>query len=325
MRAFAYQRATSVAEAVATGLASATSFVAGGTTLLDLVKLDVMRPEQVIDVNRLPLARVEILPDGGLRVGALVRNSDLAWHPAVQERYPVLSAALLSGASPQLRNMATTGGNLMQRTRCPYFRDNHSACNKREPGSGCAALEGCNRSHAILGGSDACIATHPSDMCVALAVLDATVELEGPGSRRSVPFAAFHLLPGRTPEREHALEPGELITAVTLPPAPSGARQQYVKLRDRESFEFALASAAVLLTREGDRIGEARVAFGGVATKPWRSAAAEQVLRGAPATLETFRAASAAALREAQPRRHNAFKLSLARRALERALSDAVS
>ncbi|MES2695751.1 MAG: xanthine dehydrogenase family protein subunit M, partial [Verrucomicrobiota bacterium] len=299
------------------------SFVAGGTTLIDLVKLDVMRPTRLLDINRLPLAQIESLPDGGLRIGALVRNSDLAWHATVKERYPVLSEALLSGATAQLRNMATTAGNLMQRTRCPYFRDNVSACNKRTPGSGCAALEGYNRLHAVLGGSESCIATHPSDMCVALAVLDATIHVQAAnGGERTIPFADFHLLPGNTPEREHALRLGELITAVTLPPPPVGARQHYLKLRDRESFEFALASAAIVAVRDGDVIREARVALGGVGTKPWRSPDAEAALRGKPATEATFEAAATAALRGAHGREHNAFKIPLAQQALRRALSE---
>jgi xanthine dehydrogenase YagS FAD-binding subunit len=325
MRAFAFQRTASIADALAAhGPSPAVSFVAGGTTLLDLVKLDVMRPERLVDINRLPLAQIETQPDGGLRIGALVRNSDLASHPEVKQRFPVLSAALLSGASPQLRNMATTAGNLMQRTRCPYFRDNLSPCNKREPGSGCAALDGYNRIHAVLGGSDDCIATHPSDMCVALAVLDATIQVQGPGGERTIPFAEFHLVPGRTPEKEHALRPDELITAVMLPAPPRGARQHYLKLRDRESFEFALASVALVITRDGDRIGEARVALGGVGTKPWRSAAAENALRGQPATEASFAAAAEAALRGAQPRQHNAFKIPLAQQAIRRALHEAL-
>jgi xanthine dehydrogenase YagS FAD-binding subunit len=325
MRAFAFQRAASVADALAAHPAApATAFVAGGTTLIDLVKLNVMRPDRVIDINRLPLSMIESLPDGGLQVGALVRNSDLAWHPVVKERFPVLSAALLSGASAQLRNMATTAGNLMQRTRCPYFRDNRSACNKREPGSGCAALEGYNRQHAVLGGSEACIATHPSDMCVALAVLDAAIQVQGAERKRTIPFSNFHLLPGNTPECEHSLRPGELITGVTLPPPPAGARQHYLKLRDRESFEFAIASVALVIVRDDDRISEARVALGGVATKPWRSADAEDVLRGAQVGDDAFRAAAEAALRGARPLRHNAFKVALARQAVRRALADAL-
>ena len=326
MRAFAFQRVQSVSEALtARGSSPDVAFVAGGTTLIDLVKLDVMRPARVVDVNRLPLARVESTPDGGLRIGALVRNSDLAWHAEVRTRYPVLSAALLSGTSPQLRNMATTAGNLMQRTRCPYFRDGLSPCNKREPGSGCAAWDGVNRLHAVLGGSEDCIATHPSDMCVALAILEATIVVESPRGERSIPFGEFHLLPGRTPEREHALAADEIITAVVLPPPPAGSRQHYLKLRDRESFEFALASAAVLVTRDGDTIREARVALGGVGTKPWRSPAAEAALRGRPANSDTFRAAADAALREATPRPHNAFKIPLARQAVERALTQALA
>ncbi|HVS52728.1 MAG TPA: xanthine dehydrogenase family protein subunit M [Opitutaceae bacterium] len=326
MRAFAFHRPPSVADAIDAHSASGTnSFVAGGTTLIDLVKLDVMRPERVIDINRLPLAQIETLPDGRLKIGALVRNSDLAWHAEVKARYPVLSAALLSGASPQLRNMATTAGNLMQRTRCPYFRDNLSPCNKRAPGSGCAALDGYNRMHALLGASEACIATHPSDMCVALAALDATIVVQGSAGERAIPFGEFHLLPGDTPEKEHALGAGELITAIVLAPPPAGARQHYLKLRDRESFEFALASVAVVASLDGDRFGDVRLALGGVATKPWRSRAAEEVLRGAPANDATFRAAAEAALRDARPRRHNAFKVTLAQQAIRRALAEVVA
>lgn len=327
MRAFGFQRTGTVAEAVAAhGAGTDAAFVAGGTTLIDLVKLDVMRPGRLVDINRLPLAQIERLGDGALRIGALVRNSELAWHSDVQARFPVLSAALLSGATAQLRNMATTAGNLLQRTRCPYFRDNRSPCNKREPGSGCAALEGYNRSHALLGGSEACIATHPSDMCVALAVLNATVQVQtGAGRERTIAFADFHRLPGDTPERETALEAGELITAVTLAPPLADTRHAYIKLRDRESFEFALASAAVIVSRDGDRIRDARVAFGGIATKPWRSAAAEAALRGAAANETTFRTAADAALRDAQPRKHNGFKLELAKQALVRALAEALA
>lgn len=323
MRAFAFQRSTSVDDAVAQHNASAANaFLAGGTTLVDLVKLDVMRPERVVDINRLPLTTIDRLPDGRLKIGALVRNSDLAWHADVQRDYPVLSAALLSGASPQIRNMATTAGNLMQRTRCPYFRDNISPCNKREPGSGCAALEGYNRMHAVLGGSPACIATHPSDMCVALAALDAEILVHGERGERTIPLRDFHLLPGSAPEREHALAAGELITAVILPRPLPDARQHYLKLRDRESYEFALASVAVIVALDGSRIREARVALGGVATKPWRARAAEDVLRGAPPTAETFHAAAIAALRDAEPRKFNAFKVPLAQQAIQRALAE---
>lgn len=324
MRPFSFHRSTSVTDAIAAhGDSPDHAYVAGGTTLLDLVKLDVMRPEEVVDINRLPLSAIERLPDGRLRIGALVRNSTLAWDERVRRDYPVLAEALLSGASPQLRNMATTAGNLMQRTRCPYFRDNVSACNKRDPGSGCAALDGYNRSHALLGTSDACIATHPSDMCVAMAALDATIALDGPDGGREVAFADFHLLPGDTPHLEHELRPGELITAVTLPPPITGAHHRYLKLRDRESYEFALASAAVIVACDGGRIREARIALGGVATKPWRAYAAEEALRGKPPTPQAFAGAADAALRDARPREHNAFKLPLARQAILRALEEA--
>jgi xanthine dehydrogenase YagS FAD-binding subunit len=254
-----------------------------------------------------------------------VRNSDLAWHAGVQRDYPVLSAAILSGASAQIRNMATTAGNLMQRTRCPYFRDNVSPCNKREPGTGCAAREGFNRMHAILGGSEACIATHPSDLCVALAVLDAEIIVHRRDAEHRIPFRDFHLLPGTSPEKEHALERGDLIMAVRVPTLPAGSRQRYVKLRDRESFEFALASAAVVLWLEGKVVADVRLALGGVATKPWRCPAAEAALRGAPATVESFRMAAAAAVRDAQPYEHNGFKVSLVQQAIVRALTEAVA
>jgi xanthine dehydrogenase YagS FAD-binding subunit len=323
MRAFGFHRSTTVEDAVARqGASPGAAFVAGGTTLIDLVKLDVMRPERVIDINRVPLSTIERGRDGRWFIGALVRNSELAWHAELSRDFPVLSAAILAGASTQIRNMATTAGNLMQRTRCPYFRDNLSPCNKREPGSGCAALDGFNRSHAVLGGSEACIATHPSDMCVALAALAADVTLRGPGGERSVALRDFHLLPGDTPEKETVLQPGELITGVRLPVLARGSRQHYLKLRDRESFEFALVSAAVLVWLDGGRIQDARVALGGVGTKPWRAIPAEDALRGAEPNAETFRAAAALALHGAQPRRHNAFKVPLARQVLERALAE---
>jgi xanthine dehydrogenase YagS FAD-binding subunit len=322
MRPFALHRATDSAGAVHQHRATRDSaYLAGGTTLIDLVKLDVMRPAQVIDVNRLPLAAIEPRPDGRLEIGALVRNSDLAWHATVRRDYPVLAEAILSGACAQVRNMATTAGNLMQRTRCPYFRDNVSPCNKRDPGSGCAALAGWNRPHAILGGSEACIATHPSDLCVALAALEAEVVVAGTDGERTIPIGDFHLLPGNTPDREHALRHDELITAVILPAPMPGARSWYLKLRDRQSFEFALASAAVVLRVDGDKIADARVALGGVGTKPWRSPEAERVLRGASADETTFRRAADAALREARPLEHNAFKVELARRVLVRTLA----
>jgi xanthine dehydrogenase YagS FAD-binding subunit len=323
MRPFAFARSGSIADALAShGPQSSVSFLAGGTTLLDLVKLDVMQPQRVVDINRLPLARIESLANGGLRIGALVRNSDLAWDASVREHYPVLSAAILAGASPQLRNMATTAGNLMQRTRCPYFRDNVSPCNKRQPGAGCAAMDGYNRSHAILGGGEACIATHPSDMCVALAALDAVVVLQSSEGERRLPMLEFHRLPGETPHLEHELRPGELITAVELPPPLRGARQHYLKIRDRESYEFALVSVAASIVMEDRRIRECRLALGGVATKPWRATAAEGLLRGAAPADPIFQAAAASVVESARPREHNGFKVALARQAITRVLQD---
>ncbi|HSS51446.1 MAG TPA: xanthine dehydrogenase family protein subunit M [Thermoanaerobaculia bacterium] len=302
------------------------AFVAGGTTLVDLLRLDVMTPNALVDVNALPLAGIETLPGGGVRIGAMVRNSDLANDSTIRKRYPVLSEALLSGASPQLRNMATVGGNLMQRTRCYYFRDAVSPCNKRQPGSGCAALGGYDRIHAVLGTSDKCIATHPGDMPVALAALDAVVHTRRPGGgARAIPLTDFHVSYGDDPARESVLEHGELITAVELPAVPWFARSTYLKVRDRASYEFALASAAVALDLErGGRIRAARVALGGVATKPWRSREAEQVLTGGKAEEATFRAAAEAALRGARPQRNNGFKIELAKRTLARALAMAV-
>lgn len=323
MRPFTFHHSTTIDDALTQAEHGAgAAFVAGGTTLIDLVKLDVMHPRRVVDINDLPLTDVERLPGGGLRIGALVRNSALAWNDDVKTRYPVLSAALLSGASPQLRNMATTGGNVMQRTRCAYFRDNISPCNKREPGSGCAAMDGYNRSHAILGVSEACLATHPSDMCVALAALDATLLLKSPSGQRELPFTDFHYLPGDTPHLENALRERELIVAVVLPPPMPDAHSRYLKLRDRESFEFALASVAAVLAFDGDRIRDVRIALGGVATKPWRSLDAEHALRGQRAHRGIFEAAATKVLREARPRQHNAFKVPLTRQVIVRALED---
>jgi xanthine dehydrogenase YagS FAD-binding subunit len=322
MKNFEYARAKSVDEAIGLhGVGGGTEFLAGGTTLLDLIKLDVMQPSRVVDVNRLDLAKIQWQSDGGVRIGAMVRNSDLAHDREIRERFPVLAEALLSGASPQLRNMATTGGNVLQRTRCPYFRDNFSACNKRKPGSGCAAMDGFNRSHAVLGTSEHCIATHPSDMCVALAVLDTEVVVQGNAGERSIPFGEFHLLPGATPHKEFALGPDELITAVTLPAIPAGARSWYLKARDRASFEFALASVAAVLVQDGAKIISARIALGGVATKPWRAREAEASLQGATAGRTAFETAADLALRGAQPREHNAFKIELARRVIVRTLA----
>jgi len=295
-------------------------FLGGGTTLIDLMKLNVETPARVLDINRLPLDKIEATSDGGLKIGALVRNSDLANDAKVQKDYSVLSQALLQGASAQIRNMATVGGNLLQRTRCVYFRDIAMGCNKREPGTGCPAITGHNRTLAILGASEHCIATNPSDMCVALATLEATVHIQGPKGTRTVAFNDFHLLPGNTPHRETVLEPGDLITHVTLPPPIAGSKQLYLKLRDRASYEFALASAAVVLTTASGNITRARVAFGGVGTKPWRSHEAEAALTGKPATDATFRQAAEAALRNAKPQSENKFKIELAKRCLTHAL-----
>jgi xanthine dehydrogenase YagS FAD-binding subunit len=323
MQSFEFQRARDALSAIAAGAKSGTRFVAGGTTLLDLMKLNVERPEHIIDINGLPLDEVEPLADGGLKIGATVRNSALAHHPIVQRDYAVLSQALLAGASGQLRNMATTGGNLLQRTRCMYFRDTSMPCNKREPGSGCSAIGGANRTLAILGTSEHCIATNPSDMNVAMAALEATIHVQGINGERSIPIADFHLLPGSTPQRETLLEPGDLITHVTLPPPMPGNRSLYLKLRDRASYEFALASAAVVINVEGGRIARARIALGGVGTKPWRSTEAEEVLAGQRVGERAFRRAADAALRDARPQSQNGFKVELARRCLVHALNEA--
>lgn len=319
MREFEYERAEGIEDAIASASArSGSSYLAGGTTLVDLVKLDVQRPSKLIDVCRLPMDTIRQGEDGGLVVGANVRNSDLAWHATVRSDYQALSEALLSGASPQLRNMATTAGNIMQRTRCPYFRDNYSPCNKRAPASGCAARGGYNRSHGILGGSESCIATHPSDMCVALAALEASIVAKGENEARTIPFGDFHLLPGDTPQLEHALEPDELITAITLPPASEGSASAYLKSRDRDSFEFALASAAVSFALEDGRIAKPRVALGGVATKPWRAFRAETYLAGRSPNGEIYWKAAEEALAGAVTLEGNAFKRPLARNLLVR-------
>jgi xanthine dehydrogenase YagS FAD-binding subunit len=332
MHSFEFIRPTDSAGAVRVAVQSKTAqqgadvrFLAGGTTLIDLMKLNVETPARLLDINRLPLGKIEAAPDGGLRIGATVRNSDLAYHPAVQKDYAVLSQAILSGASAQLRNMATTAGNLLQRTRCVYFRDTAMPCNKREPGTGCPAITGSNRMLAILGTSESCIATNPSDMNVALAALEATVHVQGPKGPRAVPIGDFHLLPGRTPQRETVLEPGDLITHVTLPPPIAGSKQLYLKLRDRTSYEFALASAAVVLTVAGGKVNRARVALGGVGTKPWRSPEAEAALLGQAADAASFRKAAEAALRGAKPQSENAFKIELAKRCLAHALQTAAT
>ena len=322
MRNFDYQRAGDVAEATALhGNDHSADFIAGGTNLIDMVKLDIMRPQRLVDVNRLPLTDIESLDDGRLKIGALVTNTDLAYHERVLADYPVLSEALLSGASTQLRNVATTAGNVMQRTRCPYFRNPARPCNKREPGSGCGALEGINRNHAVLGTSEHCIAVHPSDMCVGMQALGATISVEGPGGTRDIPFEEYHLLPGDTPEREHDLNDGELINHVTLDAPIDGARGHYLKLRDRMSYEFALASCAAVVAMDGDTIREARIALGGVGTKPWRSHEAEAALSGQPATEQTFEKAAEAAMAGAVAHRDNAFKIPLAKQAIVRALA----
>src|SRR6266436_6329381 len=327
MKTFALTRASDSGQAVTSAAKASTAqqgaeirFIGGGTTLIDLMKLNVEQPQTLIDINRLPLDKIEALPDGGLTIGAVVRNSDLAYHPLVRKNYAVLSEALLSGATVQLRNMATTAGNLLQRTRCIYFRDTAMPCNKREPGSGCAAITGVNRGLAILGTSEHCIASNPSDMNVALAALEATIHISGPKGERSVTIGDFHLLPGNTPERETVLEPGDLITHVTLPPPAPANRSLYLKLRDRTSYEFALASAAVVITAANGTITRARIAMGGVGTKPWRSTEAEGELTDQPANEATFRKAADAALRGAKPQSQNAFKVELAKRCLVHAL-----
>jgi xanthine dehydrogenase YagS FAD-binding subunit len=328
MEMFKFNRATSIPEAIRAGAASNTAqqgakvrFVAGGTTLLDLMKLDVERPTQVVDINRLPLDKVEKLPDGRLKIGALVRNADLAHNPAVVTDYAVLSQALLSGASAQLRNMATTGGNLLQRTRCMYFRNDAMACNKRHPGSGCSAIEGDNRTLAILGTSKDCIATNPSDMNVALAALEAVIHVQGVKGERDVPIGDFFLVPGSTPDRENVLEPGDLITYVTLPPPRPASKQVYLKLRDRASYEFALSSAAIVAEIGGGKFSYVRVALGGVGTKPWRSLEAERALLHGAVDEKSFRRAAEAALHDARPQSQNGFKLELAKRCITHALN----
>ena len=303
--------------------AAGARYLAGGTTLIDLMKLHVERPPAIVDINPLQLTQIEALDDGSVRVGAMVRNSDMAHHDLIRTRYPLLSQAILAGASAQVRNMATTGGNLLQRTRCYYFRDTASACNKREPGSGCGAIGGFNRIHAVLGTSEHCIATHPSDMCVALAALDAIVRVRGRRGERTIPLTDFHVLPGDHPERETVLDAGDLIMAVDIPALPFARRSVYVKVRDRASYAFALASAAVALDLHDGTIDEARIALGGVATKPWRAREAERGLAGRRADAASFRAAAEAAMSGAVAHAHNGFKIELAKRTLVRALTRA--
>ncbi|MEN4748928.1 MULTISPECIES: xanthine dehydrogenase family protein subunit M [Pseudomonas] len=322
MNPFSYSKPSDIAQAV--NLAGpASRFIAGGTNLLDLMKENIARPEHLIDITGLPLKDVRATDSGGLMIGALVSNADLAWHPLIERDYPLLSQAILAGASPQLRNMASTGGNLLQRTRCYYFYDSTVPCNKREPGTGCPAKEGLNRIHAILGASDACVATHPSDMCVALAALEARVHVQGRAGARVIEFADFHRLPGDAPQRDNQLADDELITAVELPAPRFQQHSHYLKIRDRASYAFALISVAAAVELDGDVIRDVRIALGGVAHKPWRDTAVEQSLKGQPVSRENFVAAADAMLRDAQPLAHNAFKIKLARRAIVRALSDA--
>jgi xanthine dehydrogenase YagS FAD-binding subunit len=328
MDAFKFSKVTTLDRAVQAAAKSPTAqqgaevrLLAGGTTLIDLMKLTVERPKEVVDINGLPLDKIEATSSGGLIIGALARNSDVAHHPTVQRDYAVLSQALLSGASPQLRNMATTAGNLLQRTRCVYFRDTAHACNKREPGTGCSAIDGHNRMLAILGTSKDCIATNPSDQNVALTALEATIQIQGAKGQRSVPIHDFYLLPGSTPHRETVLEPGDVITSVTLPPPAAGSRSLYLKLRDRAAYEFALASAAIVVKVNGGKIQHARVALGGIGTRPWRSLEAERVLQGHDADAANFRRAAEAALKDAHPASENAFKVELSKRCLVRALT----
>jgi xanthine dehydrogenase YagS FAD-binding subunit len=324
MQPFRYVRADSPDHAVAAITGDDARFIAGGTTLVDLMRQGVVRPTAVVDITGLALRSIEDA-GGGLKIGALASNTDVAYHPLVTQRFPALSEALLSGASAQLRNMATVGGNLLQRTRCPYFRDGVSQCNKRTPGAGCAAQGGFTRSHAVLGTSPACIASHPSDMCVALVALDAIVHTHGPKGDRAIPITELHTLPGDHPEIETVLAPGELVTHVELPASAMAARSKYTKVRDRASFAFALASAAVALDLRGGSIKDARIALGGVSTKPWRAKAAEQALIGKPASLDNFQRAALLAFDGAKAAPDNAFKIELGRRTVVRALQRGAS
>jgi xanthine dehydrogenase YagS FAD-binding subunit len=317
VNAFTYSRAEDIEAAIRLVRGNGngeTKFLGGGTNLVDLMREGIERPLHVIDVTRLPLTRIEERPDGAVRIGALVRNSHLAAHPLIRSRYPVLAQAILMGASGQIRNMATTGGNLMQRTRCLYFYDSHARCNKRQPGMGCDAVDGFTRMQAILGASSACIATHPSDMCVALAALDATVFVQGPAGERTIPLTEFHRLPGDTPHLDTNLRPDELITAIELPPLAFASHSRYRKVRDRASYAFALVSVAAALQVEAGMIRGVRLALGGVAHKPWRARVAERALVGAPATVGSFQAAAAEELQAARGYRHNTFKIDLTQR-----------
>lgn len=325
MNRFDYVRADTVADAIkALGTDPSARFIAGGTNLVDLMKYNVEKPGRLIDITRLPLKNIEE-HEGGLRIGALVSNADLAYDASIQSRYPLLASAILAGASAQLRNAASTGGNLNQRTRCYYFYDEGTPCNKREPGSGCPAIGGVNRIHAILGASGACIATNPSDMCVALAALEATVQVSGPEGNRAIAFADYHRLPGDDPAKDNTLKPGEIVVSVDLPATDYGPHHTYLKLRDRLSYAFALVSVAAALELDGQTIKTARLALGGVAHKPWRNQEAEALLQGKPATRESFKAAADLILREAKPQSENGFKIELARRAIVRGLEQAAA
>lgn len=322
MRPVAYSRVGDVGTAIATVTADPDSrYLAGGTTEVDLLRINVDRPQRVVDINDLPINLVEDLPGGGLRIGALARMNDVAFAPGVVQRFPMLAQSLVLGASAQLREMATMGGNLMQKVRCAYFRGDQAPCNKRDPGSGCGAIDGFHRGHAVLGTSDHCIATHPSDVAVALVALDAVVHLDGVNGPRTVAIDDFFLLPGDTPDREHPITHGELIVAIEVPATPVARTSTYLKIRDRGSYEFALASAAVAMRVDNGTVGEVRLAIGGVATKPWRARRAEQILAGAPAAAETFARAAAEELAPARPRPLNAFKVELAQRTMTRALT----
>ncbi|HVG54404.1 MAG TPA: xanthine dehydrogenase family protein subunit M [Vicinamibacterales bacterium] len=322
MNTFTFQQAAGAKEAAgAVASRPGAMFLAGGTTLVDLMKVDVLRPDTVVDVRLPGLSSIDVT-ERGIAIGAAVTNSELAWHPVVRDRLPLLSEAILSGATTQIRNMATVAGNILQRTRCPYFRDVHASCNRRQPGSGCDALDGFNRGHAVLGVSDHCIATHPSDMCVAMAVLDAEVHtIRANGTARSIPFGQFHKAPGNTPHVEVALAHGELITHIVVPYLPAGRRSHFLKVRDRASYEFALAAAAVVLDLDGDTIRAARLGLGGIATRPWRATDAERILTGRKATDDAFRKAAEMALAGAVAREHNGFKIELAKRTIVRAFA----
>ena len=332
MKLFTYSKQSEIDKAIQEGGMAKTvqqggdiRFIAGGTTLVDLMKLNVETPDKIIDITGLPLDKIESLPDGGLKIGAMVRNSDLAMHPYVRSHYPVLQEAILSGASAQLRNKATTAGNILQRTRCIYFRDTAFACNKREPGSGCPAIEGEHRNLAILGTSDSCIANNPSDMNVAMSALEASIHVQGKNGLRTISFDDFYLLPGDKPHLENVLEPGDLITHVSLKKIDDGSKSLYLKLRDRASYEFALASAAVIVQSSGNRINKVRIAMGGIGAKPWRCFDAEKLIEGQAPSTDLFGRAADAVLKDARPHKENKFKLELAKRCLVHALSQAIA